>query len=173
MYSRRILLILLPLLAIACSLSTVLGPTAPPAATSKSVLVSTSLAVPAASSKTVPAPAPIAPPQGWKLSKDASGVCQVSTPPDWLLGRDFYMKAESANPGPNPNKPGHYPPTGLALWQSDKSTPLPKGKWFQIRTSLVSGGQVCSVWRIKESVDFTTEEKSTMALVGKTLQEVR
>ena len=60
----------------------------------------------------------------------------------------------------------------LALWGSGTGTPAPEGKWFQIRTSRVNDGKVCSVWRIKESTDFTDDEKSEMERVGATLQEV-
>lgn len=110
-------------------------------------------------------------PTGWKLSKDTSGACQVSAPPDWQLGRDFFLEAEKPDPGPFVNAPGQFPPRGLALWGADKLTDLPEGKQFQIRKSLMTGDRVCSVWRIKASTNFTEAEKSQMEQVGKTLQE--
>jgi hypothetical protein len=42
-----------------------------------------------------------------------------------------------------------------------------------MRTSLVTGERVCSVWRIQQSNDFTEAEKSIMQQVGASLQEVR
>jgi hypothetical protein len=126
-----------------------------------------------------PAP-PLAPtvtraaiPDGWKLSKDPDGACQVATPPGWVLGKDFFLKAEKTDPGPFVDRPGQYPPMGLALWGIDKDTQLPEGKRFQSRVSLVIGETVCSVWRIKALTDFTADEKSEMQQVGKTLQGVR
>jgi hypothetical protein len=116
-----------------------------------------------------PTQAPI--PEGWKLSKDASGTCQVATPTEWQLGSDFFLAVENADPGPFEEAPGQFPPMGLALWGGDESTPLPEGKHFQLRTSLVIGDQVCSVWRIKAEADFTDAEKSEMEQVGATLQE--
>jgi hypothetical protein len=112
-------------------------------------------------------------PNGWKSSKDPSGSCQVATPPDWQLGRDFFLEAEKTDPGPFLNKPGQFPPMGLALWGVDKVTQLPAGKRFQMRTSVVHGSVVCSVWQIKETTDFTDAEKSTLEQVGMTLQEVK
>jgi hypothetical protein len=113
-------------------------------------------------------------PNGWKASKDSSGTCQVATPPDWQLGRDFFLEAEKTDPGPFVNNPGQFPPMGRALWgTAAKGTPVPEGKQFQIRTSVVRGDVVCSVWRIKATTDFTDAEKSTMEQVGKTLQEVK
>lgn len=117
-----------------------------------------------------PTPAPI--PDGWKVSKDPSGACQVATPPDWELGTDFFLAEEQADPGPFEGTPGAYPPSGLALWGVGTGTPMPVGHRFQIRTSLVSGDKVCSVWRIKENTDFTEAEKSQLQEVGKTLQAV-
>jgi hypothetical protein len=111
-------------------------------------------------------------PEGWKLSKDPSGACQVATPPDWQLGRDFFLSAGSTNPGPFVSTPEQFPPMGLALWGVDDITQLPKNHQFQIRTSLVIGERVCSVWFIKQSTDFTDVEKNTMQQVGETLQEV-
>jgi hypothetical protein len=115
-------------------------------------------------------PAPI--PDGWKASQDASGKCQVSAPPEWKLGVDFFLEAEKSDPGPIENAPGEYPPSGLALWAGE-GTPMPVGHLFQVRSSRVIGEQVCSVWRIKKDVDFTAEEKSQMEQVGATLQMVR
>lgn len=117
-------------------------------------------------------PTPPTVPAGWKLSQDPTGSCQVATPPDWQLGTDFFLQAGSTNPGPIASKPGQFPPMGLALWGVDQITQLPPGQQFQIRTSLVTGDHVCSVWRIKDSTDFTNDERNTMEQVGKTLQEV-
>jgi hypothetical protein len=113
----------------------------------------------------------------WKVSKDSSGSCQVSTPPDWQLGRDFFLERESAVVGPIPSDSGLYPPRGLELWGVDgsdpvKTSPLPEGTRFQIRASLVHGDMVCSVWRVKESTDFSAEEQDTLKQVGNTLQAV-
>jgi hypothetical protein len=112
-------------------------------------------------------------PDGWKLSKDPEGACQVAAPPDWQLGKDFFLKAEKTEPNLFASKSVHLPPMGLALWGIDKDTQLPEGKRFQSRVSLVIGETVCSVWRIKASTDFTDAEKSEMQQVGKTLQGVR
>ena len=112
-------------------------------------------------------------PDGWKLSEDSSGTCQVATPPEWELEVDFFLAAEEPDPGPFEDMPGQYPPSGLALWGAGEGTPLPEGKHFQIRTSRVGNEQVCSVWRIKADVDFTDAEKSEMEQVGATLQEVQ
>jgi|WetSurMetagenome_2_1015567.scaffolds.fasta_scaffold21297_4 hypothetical protein len=114
-------------------------------------------------------PVPI--PDGWKVSTDASGKCQVAAPPDWKLGVDFYLEAEKSDPGPIENAPGEFPPSGLALWAGE-GTPMPVGHLFQVRTSRVIGEQVCSVWRVKKDADFTAEEKSQMEQVGATLQKV-
>jgi hypothetical protein len=111
-------------------------------------------------------------PDGWKVSKDSTGACQVATPPDWQLGVDFFLAAEKIDPGPFENAPGQYPPTGLALWGVDDSTQLPEGHRFQVRTSLMLSDKVCSVWRIKSDTDFTDEEKKFMEQVGLTLQAV-
>ena len=116
-------------------------------------------------------PAPI--PEGWKLSKDSSGTCQVAAPPEWELGSDFFLAVEEPDPGPFEDVPGQYPPSGPALWGAGEGTPLPEGKHFQIRTSRVMDGQVCSVWRIKADEDFTDAEKAEMEQVGATLQEVQ
>jgi hypothetical protein len=112
-------------------------------------------------------------PDGWIVSKDSTGACQVATPPDWVLGVDFFLGADKPDPGPFENAPGQYPPTGLALWGADDSTQLPEGHYFQIRASRVDDGQVCSVWRIKADVDFTDEEKKFLEKVGGTLQVVQ
>ncbi len=111
-------------------------------------------------------------PQGWKASKDASGACQVTTPPNWQMGKDFFLAVEQAAPSPIANATGPFPPMGLGLWGGESGSQLPQGQYFQIRTSLVIGDRVCSVWRIKESTEFTADEKSEMERVGKTLQEV-
>ncbi len=97
----------------------------------------------------------------------------MATPPDWKLGRDFFLKAENIDPGPFEDKPGRFPPMGLALWEGDEGTPVPEGHLFQIRTSRVLTEKVCSVWRIKAEVDFTDDEKSEMQQVGATLQEAQ
>ena len=117
-------------------------------------------------------------PKGWKLTTDSSGSCQVATPADWQPGRDFFLRQEKANTAPAELGSQRLPPTGLALWGIDmhdreKATQLPKGKRFQIRTSVVHGESVCSVWRIKESTDFTAEEKAMMQKDGQTLKGVR
>jgi hypothetical protein len=112
-------------------------------------------------------------PEGWKLSTDSTGTCQVAAPPEWELGSDFFLAVEEPDPGPFEDMPGQYPPSGLALWGAGEGTPLPEGHYFQIRTSRVIDGQVCSVWRIKADTDFTDDEKSEMEQVGATLQEVQ
>jgi hypothetical protein len=111
-------------------------------------------------------------PDGWKVSKDSTGVCQVATPPDWQLGVDFFIGVDKADPGPIEGAPGQYPPSGLALWGVDDMTQLPEGHNFQLRTSLVFSEKVCSVWRIKADTDFTDEEKRFMEQLGGTLQAV-
>jgi hypothetical protein len=131
-----------------------------------------------ASSSTSSAGAEIPPtrgpiPDGWKLNTDASGACQVATPPDWQLGSDFFLALEEPDPGPFEDVPGQYPPSGLALWGAGEGTPLPEGRHFQIRTSRVIGEQVCSVWRIKADEDFTEAEKAEMEQVGATLWAVQ
>jgi len=118
-----------------------------------------------------PTPAPI--PDGWILSTDSTGACQVAAPPDWELGTDFFLALEEPDPGPFEDVPGQYPPSGPALWGAGEGSPLPEGHHFQIRTSRVIGEQVCSVWRIKADEDFTDDEKSEMEQVGATLQEVQ
>jgi hypothetical protein len=115
---------------------------------------------------------PVTIPDGWKVSKDSTGACQVATPPEWQLGVDFFIGVNKADPGPFENAPGQYPLTGLALWGVDDSSQLPVGHYFQIRTSRVDDGQVCSVWRLKADADFTDEEKIFMEQVGGTLQAV-
>ena len=117
-------------------------------------------------------------PKGWKLTTDSSGSCQVATPADWQPGRDFFLKQEKANTTQTALGAERLPPTGFALWKIDmhdrkKATQMPKGKRFQIRTSVVHGESVCSLWRIKESTDFTAEEKAMMQKVGQTLKGVR
>jgi hypothetical protein len=37
---------------------------------------------------------------------------------------------------------------------------------------VVHGNLTCSVWQVKESVDFTADEKAVMDQVGQTLQAV-
>ena len=115
-----------------------------------------------------PTPAPI--PNGWKLSQDASGACQVATPPDWQLGSDFFLAADKADPGPFVKYPGSYPPMGDALW---KDNPDLHGHYFQSRRTLMAGDLVCSVWRIQADTGFTDEQERALDEVGKTLQEVQ
>jgi hypothetical protein len=116
-------------------------------------------------------------PSGWKLTSDPSGSCQVATPPDWQLERDFFLKIEKANAGPLARGPRRFPPQGFALWGIDgterqKVSQFPAGKRFQLRKSVVRGDDVCSVWRIKEKAEFTTDERNTMIQVGNTLRWV-
>jgi hypothetical protein len=108
-------------------------------------------------------------PAGWKVSTDSSGQCQVAAPPEWELGRDFFLIAQEPAPGPFENRPGLFPPTGDDLWQD---LLLPEGRLFQIRESLVLDDVVCSVIRIRAEVDFTDAERSELEHVGKTLQEL-
>jgi hypothetical protein len=112
-------------------------------------------------------------PNGWKLSTDPSGSCQVWTPSEWQLGSDFFLEAEATNPGSFPDRPGNYPPMGAAVWSANQLTQIPADKLFQVRISLVRGENVCSVWRIRASNDFTADEKSEMDLVGTTLEVVK
>ena len=117
-------------------------------------------------------------PAGWKATKDPSGSFQVATPADWQLGRDFFLKLESKDPATTAYGPKRPPIGGLALWGFDARDPktidqVPKGHWYQWRKLLVHGDAVCSVWCVKESTDFTLEEKSTMAQVGNTLKWIR
>jgi hypothetical protein len=119
-----------------------------------------------------PTTTPVTIPDGWKVSKDSTGACQVATPPDWVLGEDFFIGWEKTDPGPFENAPGQYPPSGLALWGAKETSQLPEGHYFQIRASKVDDGEVCSVWRIKVDVDFTDEEKKFLEQVGGTLQAV-
>ena len=117
-------------------------------------------------------------PWGWKVTRDASGACEVSTPAEWQLGREFFLKAEPASTDPRGTGPRRFPPRGLALWGMNeagqqRSAQATAGKRFQMRTSLVRAGTVCSVWQIKETSDFTAAEKSVMEQVGKTLRWVR
>jgi len=114
---------------------------------------------------------------GWKVTKDSSGSCEVSTPSDWQLGRDFFLEREAAIANPIPGESGLYPPMGAQLWGVEasnpaKASPAPTGEWYQLRTSVVDGDWVCSVWRINASTDFTATDKATMDQVGKTLQAV-
>jgi hypothetical protein len=91
------------------------------------------------------------------------------------LGRDFFLKREKADVGPGASGSRRLPPTGLALWgidphDSENLPVLPQKMRFQMRISLVRGESVCSVWRIKQSSDFTAEEKNAIRSVGKTLE---
>jgi hypothetical protein len=153
-----LLLISLVFILLACTLNTL-----------PSQVVGTNAAsTPTAKVHIPPTQPPI--PSGWVRSTDPSGSCQVWTPADWQIGSDFFLEAEKTDPGLFENHPGNYPPIGAALWETNQITPVPGGKLFQVRASLVSGEKVCSVWRIKESTDFTDDEKSVMELVGTTLE---
>jgi hypothetical protein len=158
-FRRRItpvlVLVVLPLTALVCGQS-------PPAAQGT--------VQPSGSDGGAPTPAPI--PERWKVTQDATGACQVATPPEWQLGTDFFLAMEEADPGPFAEAPGSYPPSGLALWGIGEGTPVPEGTRYQIRTSRVNDGQVCSVWRVKADIDFTDDEKSQLEQVGATMQEV-
>jgi hypothetical protein len=108
-------------------------------------------------------------PNEWKVSLDPGGSCQVSTPPNWKLGVDFFLESEQMDKGPFESVPGQFAPMVAPLWANQQ---IPEGHQYQIRASLVNGGHVCSVWRIREDTNFTAEEKIEMEQVGKTLQEV-
>jgi hypothetical protein len=110
---------------------------------------------------------PVTIPEGWKMSRDSTGACQVATPPDWQLGMDFFLVADKADPGPFEDHPGKYPPIGEALW---KDNPGLQGDYYQDRRSLIAGDLVCSVWRIQPDVEFTSEQQKEMDQVGKTLE---
>jgi hypothetical protein len=114
-----------------------------------------------------PAAPQVAIPDGWKVSKDSTGTCQVATPPDWQLGVDFFIGADKADPGPFETHPGKYPPSGEALW---KDNPGLQGHHFQDRRTLMMGELICSVWRIQADVEFSSEQQSEMDQVGKTLE---
>jgi hypothetical protein len=120
-----------------------------------------------------PTATPVTIPDGWKVSKDSTGACQVAAPADWVVGVDFFISVDKADPGPFEGAPAQYPPSGLALWGSDNTTQMPVGHYFQIRASRVDNGQVCSAWRIKSDVDFTDAEKSVMEQIGNTLRAVQ
>lgn len=161
--TRRIMFVLLIVLAftlLACNLINSLSPENEPTALSTSTVGVENLPT-----------QPIIP-DGWKLNKDSSETCQVATPPEWQLGSDFFLKVEETSSGPFEDSSGPFPPSGPALWGVDEGAQLPQGKWFQIRTSLVTDAGVCSVWRIRENTDFTDDEKNEMEQVGSTLQEV-
>jgi len=116
-------------------------------------------------------------PSGWKVSRDPTGSFEVATPPDWQMGRDFFLQREKTEARKIGDMSVQAPPSGLAMWgiegrEREKMSQLPEGKRFQIRCSLVRGEAVCSVWRIKGPDDFTAEEKNTMKQVGKTLRWV-
>ncbi len=151
-----VLIVVLPVTSMACN-STGRAPTvASPAAS----------ADPAQTSQpTVPA--------GWMISKDPSGRCEASAPPEWKLGADFFLAANSPEPGPFENTTASLPPSGLALWGIGEGTPVPEGHRYQIRDSLVIGEMVCSVWRIRADADFSAEERSQLQQVGQTLRAVQ
>jgi len=106
-------------------------------------------------------------PDGWKVSQDSTGACQVATPPDWQLGVDFFICVDKAEPGPFEDHPGKYPPMGEALW---KDNPGLWGHYFQDRRTLMVGDLVCSVWRIQVDVEFSSEQQKELDQVGKTLE---
>jgi hypothetical protein len=117
-------------------------------------------------------------PDGWKVTKDPSGSFQVATPADWQLGKDFFLKLEAKVISTAEHGPKQPPVGGLALWGFDANDPktidqVPKGHWYQFRKVLVHGDAVCSFWCVKESADFTLEEKSTMIRAGNTLKWIR
>jgi hypothetical protein len=103
-------------------------------------------------------------PPGWKVSHDASGTCEVSAPSAWVVGTDFHLEKAVATSAPAAGESGLRPP--LDVWPSA----WPTGDWYQLRTSVVRGSTVCSVWRAKPAAIFTTEEKAEMDSVGKTLK---
>jgi hypothetical protein len=109
-------------------------------------------------------------PDGWKVTKDSTGTCQVATPPGWQLGVDFFLRADKADPGPFEDHPGKFPPRGEALW---KDNPGLQGDYYQDRRTLLVGELVCSVWRIQADVEFSSEQQKEMDQVGKTLEEVQ
>jgi hypothetical protein len=116
-------------------------------------------------------------PSDWKVSTDPSGSCQVTTPPDWQLGREFSLKREPLHKSQNARTIPGVPPAGLALWGIDgqnreKLMQMPAGKRYQLRTYLLHGDDMCSLWRIKGITDFTAEEKTTMAQISQTLRWV-
>jgi hypothetical protein len=106
-------------------------------------------------------------PDGWKVSKDSASTCQVATPPEWVLGVDFFIGMDEVNPGPFEDHPGKYPPMGEALW---KDNPGLQGDYYQDRRTLMAGDLVCSVWRIQADVEFSSEQQKEMDQVGQTLE---
>jgi hypothetical protein len=169
-----LLLVVLLFILLACSMTGLLSQANEPGASSSSTVSAENPAVSSTSTAAAEIPPTQAPiPDGWVLSKDESGTCQVAAPPGWKLGTDFFLAAENIDPGPIESAPGEYPPMGLALWGVGEGTPAPEGHFFQIRTSRVVTEKVCSVWRIKADVDFTDAEKSELEQVGTTLQEVQ
>jgi hypothetical protein len=114
-----------------------------------------------------PTATPVTIPDGWKVSKDSTGACQVAAPSDWVLGVDFFIGADKVDPGPFEDHPGKYPPTGEALW---KDNPGLQGDYYQDRRTLMVGDLVCSVWRIQADVEFSSEQQKEMDQVGKTLE---
>jgi hypothetical protein len=116
-------------------------------------------------------------PSDWRVSTDPSGSCQVATPPDWQLGREFFLQRQTIDTSQTARTPRGVPPAGLALWGIDaqnreKLMQLPAGKRYRLYTYLLHGEAMCSVWRIKGITDFTAEEKTTMAQISKTLRWV-
>ncbi len=114
------------------------------------------------------------PPRGWKLATDPTGSCQVSTPPDWQLGREFFLKKEAAYIRETANGKQAYPPRGFALWDGN-AAPGAAGevKRFQLRHAKVQGQEVCSVWRVKEGTTFTADETALVDQIGQTLRWVK
>jgi hypothetical protein len=113
---------------------------------------------------------PVTIPDGWKVSEDSTGACQVATPPDWQLGVDFFLGSDKVDPGPFNSYQGKLPPTGEELW---KDNPGLQGHYFQDRRTIMAGDLVCSVWRIQADVEFNEAQVSELEEVGKTLREVK
>jgi hypothetical protein len=121
-------------------------------------------------SPSVANPTQTATPASWKAINDSNGVCQVTVPPEWKLGVDFFLDAEKTNPSPFESVQGEFPPLSSTL---DANLQMSEVHQYQIRKSLVNGSHVCSVWRTKQKTDFTDAEKREMEKVGQTLQEVQ
>ncbi len=116
---------------------------------------------------------PASAPRGWKLVTDSSGSCEVSTPPDWQPGREFFLEKEPAYIRETANGKQAYPPRSFALWDGHAAPAGGEARRFQLRHARVQGQEVCSVWRIKEGTAFTTEETALVDQVGQTLRWVK
>ncbi len=113
-------------------------------------------------------------PGGWKLVTDPTGSCEVATPPDWQLGREFFLKKEAAYTRDTGIGKQAYPPRGAALWDEGGAPTAPgDGRRFQLRYATVQRGDACSVWRIKAGTTFTPEETALVDQVGQTLRWVK